>query len=470
MARPADGLPRRLISDYPVSVNADTTSRGLLARIGLRTKAQKAWAMYDWANSAMVVIVVTAIFPVFFPDYAATGLDPDVARFRFTMATSIGLAIIAVLAPFLGAIADQTPLKKRMLGAFLALGVGSVAAMFFIQQGSWLLALVLFVLANIGANGSFVFYDALLPHVASVDEMDRVSTTGYALGYIGGGLLLAAWAVMYMNPGLFGLPHGEGLTPAEVSLPARLSFVAVAIWWFVFALPLFRRVPEPAVVPRSAEERALGLARGAVRRLRRTVGELRKYRNAFIMLLAFLIYNDGIGTIIRMGVMFGDQIGIGLSSLIAAVVLVQFVGVPFAFLFGGLASKIGAKRAIFVGLFVYCGISIYGYFIETAVHFFILAILVAMVQGGTQALSRSLFGSMIPKHESGEFFGLFAVFEKFAGILGPSVFGLTMRLTGSMRNAIVSVILFFIIGAALLVLVNVEEGQRVARDAERTAG
>jgi len=462
-------LPLPARPGYPATMEADQTRTGVLARIGLKTKAQRAWAMYDWANSAMVVIIVTAIYPVFFPSYAASGLPDGAATFRFSVATTIGLAVIAVLAPFLGAMADQRAMKKRMLGVFLGIGVAAVAMMFFIREGNWLFALVLFVLANIGANGSFVFYDSLLPHVASVDEMDRVSTSGYALGYVGGGLLLAACAVMLSNPGLVGLPSGDGLTPTEASLPARLSFVAVAVWWVVFAIPLFRTIPEPEVPELSEEERGMGVARAAFTRLRGTVAELRKYRNAFIMLIAFLIYNDGIGTIIRMGVIFGDEIGIDRGSLILAVIIVQFVGIPFAFLFGGLASKIGAKRAIFLGLTVYAGISIFGYFIQTATDFFILAVLVAMVQGGTQALSRSLFGSMIPRHESGEFFGLFAVFEKFAGIIGPGVFALTLGLTGSTRNAILSVIAFFIVGAALLALVNVDEGQRTAREAERAA-
>ncbi len=450
-------------------MDADTNSTGWLARIGLRTKVQRAWAMYDWANSAMVVIIITAIYPVFFPSFAASGLAPEVATFRFSLATTIGLAVIAVLAPFLGAMADQRPVKKKMLAAFLAIGAVAVAMMFFIREGQWLFALILFVVANIGANGSFVFYDSLLPHVAPVDQMDRVSTAGYAMGYVGGGLLLAACAVMLSNPGLLGLPAGDGLSPGEASLPARIAFVTVAVWWVVFAIPLFRKVPEPPVRGMTEEERTLGTARAALRRLRRTVKELKKYRNAFMMLLAFLIYNDGIGTIIRMAVIFGGEIGIDRGALIGAVVLVQFVGIPFAFLFGGLAGKIGAKRAIFLGLVVYAGISIYGYFIQTALDFFILATMVAMVQGGTQALSRSLFGSMIPRHESGEFFGLFAVFEKFAGIMGPGVFALTIALTGSSRNAILSVIVFFVVGAALLALVDVEEGQKTAREAERAA-
>ena len=438
----------------------------LLARIGLRTPAQRAWSMYDWANSAMIVVVVTGIFPIFFSQYAADGLPSAVLQFRFSLATTIGLAIIAVLSPILGALADHTAGKKPLLGGFMTLAVVSVALMWFIPHGGWLFALVLFVLANIGANGSFVFYDALLPHVADREEIDQVSTAGYALGYVGGGLLLLACLVMIQFPGAVGLPAGEALTPERSSLPARLSFLATAIWWVVFAIPLFRRVPEPRVRLLSEAERRLGALRASFARLGRTFGELRKYRNAFVLLVAFLIYNDGIGTIIRMAALYGEEIGIDPTVMIGAIVVVQFVGIPFAFLFGQLARGIGAKTSIFIGLAAYVGITVVGYFMRTGTHFLVLAGLVGMVQGGTQALSRSLFGSMIPRHESGEFFGLFAVFEKFAGIAGPAVFALMIALTGSSRSAIISVAGFFVVGAALLALVNVEEGQRVAREAE----
>ena len=440
---------------------------GVLAKLGLRSKAQRAWAMYDWANSAMVTIVVTAVYPLFFSSYAAHGISGEAATFRHGVATTIGLAIIAVLAPILGAMADHTAIKKRMLGTFMGIGVAAVVMMFFIGQGNWLFAAILFVLANIGANGSFVFYDALLPHVAPPEEMDRVSTAGYGMGYIGGGLLLAACLAVILNPGLVGLPAGDDLSPSMASLPTRLAFVGVAVWWILFAIPLFRHVPEPAARALSEEERRQGALRAAVSRLGHTFRELRRYRNAFVMLLAFVIYNDGIGTIIRMAGIYGSEIGIERGALIGAIVLVQFVGIPFAFLFGGLAGWMGAKRAIFLGLTVYAGISIVGYFMTTATHFYILAILVGMVQGGTQALSRSLFGSMIPRHESGEFFGLFAVFEKFAGIMGPAVFSVMIAVTGSSRNAILSVIMFFVVGGLLLLLVNVEEGQKTAREAER---
>jgi len=440
--------------------------RTFLARVGLRTSEQRAWAMYDWANSAMIVVVVTGVFPIFFAEYAAAGLPSATLQFRYSAATTIALAIIAVLSPILGAIADHAPVKKPLLGSFMTLAVIAIGMMWFIPQGGWFIAIVLFMIANIGANGSFVFYDALLPHVANRDEIDQVSTAGYALGYVGGGLILLASLVAILYPHLVGLPAGDALSPEQASLPARLSFVATSLWWVVFAIPLFRRVREPKVRLLSAEERRIGAVRASFARLGRTFGELKKYRNAFLLLVAFLIYNDGIGTIIRMATLYGDQIGIDRSVMIGAIVVVQFVGIPFAFLFGQLAGRIGAKTSIFIGLAAYVGITVVGYFMRTGTHFLVLAALVGMVQGGTQALSRSLFGSMIPRHESGEFFGLFAVFEKFAGIIGPGVFALMIALTGSARSAILSVAAFFVVGAALLALVNVEEGQRVAREAE----
>ncbi len=447
-------------------MNTRTDNGSLLTRLGLRTSEQRAWAMYDWANSAMVTVIVASVFPIFFSTYAAAGLTAESATFRYSLFTSIGLAIIALLAPFLGAIADHSAIKKQMLGSFLAIGVAAVGMMYFIGQGDWVFAAILFVLANIGANGSFVFYDSLLPHVAGPDEIDRVSTSGYALGYIGGGLLLAGALLLMLNPGWFGLPAGDGLSPEQSSLPARISFVGVAAWWAFFSIPLFRTVHEPDSNRADTHDSGLPVWRVALSRLSRTFHNLRCYRNAFIMLLAFLVYNDGIGTIIRMAVIYGSEIGIGRGALIGAILMVQFVGIPFAFLSGILARRIGAKRAILAGIGVYCMISILGYFMTSAFHFFLLAGLVGMVQGGTQALSRSLFGSMIPPRRSAEYFGFFAVCEKFAGIFGPAVFALMIAVTGSSRSAILSVIAFFAAGAVLLLMVDVEEGQRAAADAE----
>lgn len=433
---------------------------GWLAALGLDRRELRAWAMYDWANSAMVTTIIAAVFPIYFSKDAGAGLGPAQATKYYAAATTIGMVIIAVLAPVLGTLTDARPIKKRLLAAFLGLGVAAVGAMFFIQRGQWVFAAVLFILANIGANGSFVFYDALLPHIARPEEIDRVSTAGYALGYVGGGLLLVANLLWIQKPEWFGLPHGPGLSPSEESLPARLAFLSVAVWWLVFSVPLFRFVPEPPVC--SDAPPAANPLTDAFARLAQTFRDLRRFRHGFLMLLAFLIYNDGIGTIFRMATSYGKSIGIDSASMIAALVLVQFVGIPFAFGFGLLAGKVGAKRSIAAGLVVYIGICVLGYFMKTATHFFLLAILVGMVQGGTQALSRSLFASMVPRDRSGEFFGFFAVVEKFAGIFGPLLFYLAIEVSGDTRHAILTVIPFFIVGAGLLMLVDVEAGQREA--------
>jgi UMF1 family MFS transporter len=439
---------------------------GWLEKLGLGRPELRAWAMYDWANSAMVTTILTALFPIYYARVACAGvMEREEATRRYAIVTTIGMVFIAVIAPLLGTIADFNGRKKRMLAIFLALGLAAVALMFFIYTGDWLLASVLFILANIGANGSFVFYDALLPHIARDDEVDRVSTAGYALGYIGGGTLLALNLAWIQKPEWFGLPSGENLTSAQKTLPSRLAFLSVAVWWLVFSIPLFRRVPEPPAIGGGG---ALPI-RASIDRLIETCRALRHYRQAFVMLLAFLIYNDGIGTIIRMASIYGDEIKIRQDVIIASIMLVQFVGIPFAFLFGMLAGWIGAKRSIMFGLLVYVAICVFGYFMSTEVHFLVLAILVGSVQGGTQALSRSLFASMIPRDRSGEFFGFFGVAEKFAGIFGPAIFGLINYLSGSSRGAILSVIAFFVIGSLLLTQVNVPEGQRVAR-AEEAAG
>ncbi len=444
----------------------DDAMPGLLNRLGLHRPELRAWAMYDWANSAFVAVIMTAVFPIYYSQVAGAALEPAAATFRFGVATTLGLVVIAIMSPVLGAIADYAAAKKRMLGTFLGIGVSAVACMYFVQQGDWLLASVLFIVANIGANGSFVFYDALLPHVAREDEVDRVSTAGYAIGYVGGGLLLLFNLAWIQQPGWFGFPAGDDLTPAEATLPVRVAFLSVAVWWLLFSIPLFRTVPEPPRALEADERAGRNPVRAGFARLGETLHELRGYRQALLMLIAFFIYNDGIGTIIRMAAIYGTEIGIGRTELIASIMIVQFVGVPFAFLFGILAGYIGAKRSIFLGLMVYVVISLIGYFMTTATHFLILALLVGTVQGGTQALSRSLFASMIPRHKSGEFFGFFAVFEKFAGILGPLVFSTVIWMTGTSRGAIISVIAFFVVGGALLWLVNVEEGQRAARAAE----
>ena len=424
--------------------------KGLLARVGLDRPELRAWAMYDWANSAFQTTVITAVFPRFFSDYAAAGLTPVQATARFAWLSTIGAIVIALLGPPLGAFADARAAKKKMLAVSIAFGVTATFLMVFIDRGDWLYAGGVFLLGNVAITASFVFYDSLLPHIARHEEMDRVSTAGYALGYIGGGILLVINLVWILMPARFGLPSSVAAI--------KLTFASVAVWWLIFSIPLFRRVPEPRAVL-TASARPIRDTFGTVWR---TFGELRGYRQAFLMLIAFLLYNDGIQTMIKMSSIYGAEAGIDANAQIAAYIVVQFVGIPFSFIFGALAGRIGAKPSLFIALVVYTGISVLGYFMTTTWHFFALAFLVGMVQGGSQALSRSLFARMIPKEKSSEYFGFFSVFEKFAGIAGPALFAASVTMFGSSRAAVLSVILFFVLGAIVLTRVDVAAGEAEA--------
>jgi MFS transporter, UMF1 family len=427
----------------------------LLSRVGLHRPELRAWAMYDWANSAFQTTVITAVFPRFFSDFAAAGLTPAEATARFAWATTIAVTITAVIGPILGAIADVRGLKKTLLGVSMAVGIVATLLMATISRGDWVFAAAVFMIANVGIAASFVFYDSLLPHIATAEEMDRVSTAAYAIGYLGGGVLLVVNLAWILSPATFGLADSVAAT--------RLSFVSVAVWWLLFSLPLFFRVPEPKPAPEVDESRRDSSVRTAFVRLRETFHELRSYRQAFLMLVAFLLYNDGIQTIIRMASIYGAEVGIDQNAQIAAFVVVQFVGVPCSFLFGAMAHRIGAKRGVFLALTIYTGISLLGYFMTTTWQFFALAFLVGTVQGGSQALSRSLFARMIPKHKSSEYFGFFAVFEKFAGIAGPALFAASVTLFDSSRAAVLSVIVFFLLGAIVLTRVDVAAGEAQAR-------
>jgi UMF1 family MFS transporter len=431
-----------------------------LEKAALHRPELRAWAMYDWANSVFMTTVLQ-IFQVFFTSVAAADFPKAEASQRFYVSTSIAVTVVALIAPLLGAIADFAALKKKMLAVFLAIGATATAAMWFIQRGDWLLAAGLFILGNIGVTATLVFHESLLPHVAKPDEVDRLCTSAYSLGYLGGGLLFALNVWWIASPETFGL--------ADKAAASRLAFVSAGIWWVLFSIPLFRRVPEPPAVLRPGERAGDAPLLVGLRRLGETFAALRHYRDAFLMLLAFMIYNDGVVTIIRLAVAYGSEVGIGDRELLTTVLMVQFVGVPAALGFGALASRIGPRRSIFVALSVYVVICVLGYRMTTAREFFVLAFLVATVQGGSQALSRSMFARLVPKHRSSEFFGFFGVFEKFAGVAGPLLFTSSVATTGSSRNAILGLTAFFVIGAWLLSRVDVERGQRTARAAEEEA-
>jgi UMF1 family MFS transporter len=420
-------------------------------------RAINAWAMYDWANSAFAVIILTAVFPVYYRALVANaGRAPEDATAYWAYTTSLSLLAIALIGPVLGAIADIVAGKKRFLGIALFLGVLGSASLAFLGEGMFLFASLLFAIGNFGFTGGNIFYESLLPHLARPADVDRVSARGYAFGYLGGGLLLAVNVLWLVRPDWFWLPDRD--------FALRACFLSVAAWWTVFALPLFRNVAEPG----SAEQQNLSIrvvAHG-LRRLAATLGQIRRYRQLVLFLVAFWLYNDGISTIIKLAAAYGDEIGIRHNDMLIALILTQFIGFPCSIGFARLAHYLGAKRSILVGLAAYTLISIAGFFIRSAWHFYVLAIVVGMVQGGTQALSRSLFTTMVPKTSSSEFFGFFSTGEKMAGIIGPAIFGLVGQLAGSSRWGIVSVVFLFVSGALLLRRVDEEEGRRVAETIE----
>ena len=423
----------------------------LLHRVGLTTPEQRAWAWYDWANSVYFTTVITAVFPSFFATYAAAGLEPAQATARFGLITTASVAVVAIVSPILGALADYSGIKKKLLGLFMSVGVLACASMVFITEGDIALASALFFIGNIGVSGSLVFYDSLLPHVAKPEETDRVSAAGYAMGYVSGGLLLLINLAWILQPERFGF--------ASTVSAIRASFVAVAVWWAVFSLPLFRTIAEPRL-PEGGHHRVdIG---AAFSRIAQTFREIRKYRHAFLMFIAMLLYQDGIQTIIRMAGVYGAEVGIEQTSQIAAFVMVQFVGIPFAFLFGALGSRIGTKRCIFIAIGVYALATVLAFFMTSVVHFFILAFLIATVQGGAQALSRALFARLIPRDRTSEFFGFFAVAERFATVFGPAIFTISVMLTGNSKSAILAILGLFVAGAAVLSMVDEAEGMRAA--------
>jgi len=411
-----------------------------------------AWCLYDWANSAFATTIMAAVLPTFYSAVAAKTLPSNLATAYWGYTNTIAMLIVACGAPILGAIADYTGAKKRFLGVFATIGILFTSFMYFISTGDWLLASALYILGEIGFSGSLIFYDALLPHIAGPGEIDRVSTKGYALGYLGGGLLLAINLAWIMFPQTFGI--------ADATTASRLSFLSVGLWWGIFSVPLFRYVPEPAHSTGGVVANPVVAAFG---RLGHTFRDIQRYQELVKFIIAFWFYNDGIGTIIKMATIYGAEIGIGQTDLIGALLMTQFVGIPFSILFGRLAGRLGSKRSILLALGVYTVISILGYFMSEAWHFWALAFLVGTVQGGSQALSRSLFGIMVPKAKTAEFFGFYDVSSKFAGIFGPALFAIVGQLAGSSRLSIISLIVFFVVGGFFLSRVKEEQGIRLAR-------
>ena len=428
------------------------------------------WAMYDWANSAFSTTVMAGFFPIFFKQYWSVGADVNQSTAMLGFGNSIASLFVALMAPLLGAIADRGSLKKKFMIFFAYLGVLMTAGLYLVEKGDWMVAIFVYVMGVIGFSGSNIFYDSLLPSVADESKVDSVSSLGFAMGYLGGGLLFLLNVVMTLQPAIFGL--------ADASEAVRWSFVSVAFWWGAFTFITIAWVPEPEI---GNNKRQGSLVSDGFNQLYRTFQEIRHLKTVLLFLLSYWFYIDGVDTIIKMAVDYGISIGFESNDLIIALLIVQFVGFPAALIFGRLGERWGVKPSILLAIVVYIAVTIWGTMMREKYEFYVLAIVIGLVQGGIQALSRSYYSRLIPKNQAAEYYGFYNMLGKFAAIIGPAlmaVVGLTMRNVlmpesptaeqlievgqDASRWSIASIIVLFVIGGTLLFFVDEEKGRAEA--------
>lgn len=414
-------------------------------------RAVWAWAFYDWANSAFATVVLAGFFPILFHDYWSQGLPPAEITARLGAANSLASLLVAVSAPVLGAIADRAGAKRRFLGLFMILGVVMTGGLNWVDGGDWLAAATLYVVATVGFMGANIFYDALLVSVAREERWHFVSGLGFGLGYLGGGVLYAGCVFAALNPAVFGF--------ADAGEAARFAFLATAVWWLVFALPLFFLVPEPA----ARDRLRWGLVPAGFREVAGTLKKIRQYRMVALFLLAYWFYIDGVDTVITMAVAYAKSLGFETKDLILALLLVQFIGFPAAIVYGKLGQRFGARKGLYFGLAVYVVICVWGTQIRSPQEFYLIAVLVGLVQGGVQALSRSYYARLIPPRDAGEFFGFYNLLGKSASLIGPLLFGGFGLAFGDARYSMLSLIILFVLGGWLLSRVRVEEASAQSR-------
>ena len=406
------------------------------------TKQERSWVLYDWANSAFSVAITTAIFPLFFKSYAAADLPNNVSTAYWGYWNSLATFIIAILAPVLGTIADYKNRKKRFLLFFWIMGVLGTGMLSLINEGQWVMALTIYVISLVGFSGANVFYDAFLVDVTTDERMDWVSSNGFAWGYLGSTIPFIIGIAFILKPSIIGL---SGDIAAQ-----KFSFIITALWWGVFTIPLIMNVKQKNFIPPSKTP-----IKDGFQRLGKTIGNIKENKNIFIFLIAYFFYIDGVGTIIKMATSYGADVGIATEDLLIILLVTQFVAFPFALIYGKLAKKVSAKFMLFIGILIYTILTIYAYFINSTFDYWILAMLVASSQGGIQALSRSLYGKLIPKEKSAEFYGFYNIFGKFAAVMGPFLVGFFSQVSGSSRTGILSIVVLFIVGG--LVLTRVKE-------------
>jgi UMF1 family MFS transporter len=415
------------------------------------------WCMYDWANSAFATVILSAVLPVYFvslvPDEGARISFLGFSRtFRASAlwgyAVSCSMLIVAVSSPYLGNIADRLGIHRKFLFTYCLLGALATSLLFFATPGKFLFASFLFIIANIGFAGSNVFYNAFLPKLAANHELDRLSSRGFAFGYIGGGLALLLVFALIQGYSFLGF--------ADKGAASRAGFLFTGFWWFIFAFPtyLYVRIPASSIMPDKLHRGISGYFR--------IFSEIRKYPSLLLFLIAFLFYNDGIQTIIVVAAIFArEELALSQTTILSCFLMIQFVAMPGTLLFGRLAEVFGSKNAIYLALFLFILVSIYAFFMTKAWEFWLLGFVIAIILGGSQAVSRSYFSSLIPDGKHGEFFGFYAISAKFASILGPFIFALIIDLTGSARLSILSLTIFFVIGILLLTQVKTETKQVV---------
>lgn len=411
------------------------------------------WALYDMGNSAFATTVMAGFFPIFFKQYWSSGSQGIQSSLESTAklgyANSFSSLLLGLSAPLLGALADRANGRKKFLLAFTMLGAASASSLFFVAQGQWIFATVLYVLASVGFWGGQNFYDSLLSVVSPKADMDHVSGLGYGLGYLGGGTLFAVNVAMTLKPEFFGL--------ANAAEAVRVSFFMVGIWWLIFSVPLMLNVKESKVS--SEDLNYLRLIKDSAREVVRTYQSLKAHRSAFLFLIGYFFYVDGVNTIIKMAVDYGMSLGFKSDSLIVALLLVQFIGFPAAIGFGFLAKWIGARKSIYLAIVIYSLVTIAATAMQLEWHFHALAAVIGLVQGGIQALSRSVFGQLVPSEKSGEFFGFFNMLGRFSSILGPLLIAVTSTVTSSHRISMLSLLILFAVGAFVLRKVQFPEDE-----------
>lgn len=415
----------------------------------MKNKKIFSWALYDWANSAFATTVMAGFFPVFLKSYWGHEVDPVVTTAQLGTTLSMAGLAMALLSPFMGVLADLRGNKKVFLFFSMLIGALCTASLAFLQMGDWLWALTLFGLAYMGFNASCVFYDSLLPSIARGTQMDYASSVGYSMGYLGGGVLFLLNVAWYLKPDFFGF--SDGVTAVKA------SFVSVGVWWLLFSIPLFRNVSEPSVTKVKGSLWQLSLK--SLKGLKKTFSDLRQDKNILIFMMAYWMYIDGVYTVITMAVDYGMGIGLKSEDLISALLITQFIGFPCAWAFGFMTTRFGCRKPILVCLGVYSLTVILATHMSQAWHFYALAAVIGMVQGGVQSLSRSLFGNMVPHEKSGEYFAFLNLVGKFASIFGPLLVGLTVFFTKNQRSGMLGLLILFVLGGYLLLRVKEPQHQ-----------